>query len=116
MHRGFPKLGVRLLGRPCNEDYCAGIIGYVWLACCFKHAFGLPIVKNVIVRGTGRGYIGDILGRYWDNGKEDGHYHLWFRVTLMLKDIFTRSRHGMAYVSIRRMLDEGPNPMPELCA
>ena len=25
-------------------------------------------------------YVGDILELYWDNGKENGNYHLGFRV------------------------------------
>ena len=31
-------------------------------------------------KGIYRGHIKVILGLYWDNGKESGHYYLGFRV------------------------------------
>ena len=34
-----------------------------------------------------RGYIGGLLGFYWDNGKENGNCYLGFRVKVPLKHI-----------------------------
>ena len=31
-------------------------------------------------RVGGLGFIGDMLGKYWDNGKDNGNYYLRFRV------------------------------------
>ena len=40
----------------------------------------LGIVHIRVVLGLYCIIIGDILGLYWDNGKENGNYYLGFRV------------------------------------
>ena len=32
------------------------------------------------MQGLCRGYVGVVFGLYWENGKENGKYHLGFRV------------------------------------
>ena len=49
----------------------------------WTHAAGRKVKKGLthwVILGLYWGYIGDLLGLYLDNGKENGNYDLGFRV------------------------------------